>query len=295
MRSAGANPLRRINTALDRSARTDVRVGRTLVPAYGLAVLTGVLSSVAVVLVLGVRRGLPLPTVMMVLAAGALVAAVLARAWKSIAGEERFTFFHYAIGVPAGAAIVLALLGTPVLPYLDLLAIALVICQAIGRAGCLMVGCCHGRPCRLGITYGRSHVDEGFPADLMGVRLFPIQAVEGLGAAIVAVLAILTPADAPAGAVLARTTAAYGAVRFILEPWRGDSERRHLWGLSEGQLTAAALVAIVAVAGRTFGFAAPAGVEVAAAAMLIASLAAVLRRCGVAGRTAGSPQDASPC
>ena len=42
-------------------------------------------------------------------------------------------------------------LELPVLPYLDLTCLGLGIFLVCGRQGCLMVGCCHGKPCGWGI------------------------------------------------------------------------------------------------------------------------------------------------
>src|SRR5207253_2733687 len=109
---------------------------------------------------------------------------------------------------------------------------------AFGRVGCTMVGCCHGRPGRIGLCYREEHADEGFPRYLVGVRLVPVQALESLGvAAIVGVGVALVVAGSTSGTALAWYAAAYAVLRFFLEFLRGDAGRRYSWGFSEAQWT----------------------------------------------------------
>src|SRR5439155_22019386 len=88
--------------------------------------------------------------------------------------------YHHEIDVMINAALLLWLLGQPLLPYLDLTILGIGMFLACGRVGCLMVGCCHGRPHSWGVRYKQEHADAGFAPYYVGVRLFPIQAVESL-------------------------------------------------------------------------------------------------------------------
>src|SRR6185437_4808983 len=161
---------------------------------------------------------------------------------KVLANGEVIIYYHHEIAVIATSALFLRLTAQPILPYLDVLVLGLGLFLAFGRIGCFMVGCCHGRPCRWGIRYGRNHADAGFPHYLVGVSLFPIQAVESLFAfCLVAfgLFMILNP-HAP-GSVLLFHVVAYGCGRFCLEFFRGDADRRYLFGFSEAQWTSCIL------------------------------------------------------
>ena len=83
---------------------------------------------------------------------------------------------------------------------LDVTALGLGVFLTCGRCGCLMVGCCHGKPFRWGVRYGEAHAREGFPAVYVGARLFPVQALEAvIVAAVVSACAVAIVLGAPAG------------------------------------------------------------------------------------------------
>ncbi|MGB2603194.1 MAG: prolipoprotein diacylglyceryl transferase family protein, partial [Terracidiphilus sp.] len=102
--------------------------------------------------------------------------------------------------------------------------------------GCLMVGCCHGRPHRWGIRYREEHAAAGFPSYLVGVRLFPIQAVESLwvlGTVVVGTYFVWSGRQP--GSALAWYIVTYDAGRFAFEFARGDAERPYWLGFSQAQ------------------------------------------------------------
>jgi hypothetical protein len=121
----------------------------------------------------------PLVLVWLVLTA-VLTFLALAMVTKIITGEENLIYYHHEIAVMVVAACLLNLLYQPVLPYLDITILGLGTFLAFGRVGCLMVGCCHGRPHGRGVCYRAEHAAAGFTPYLVGVRLFPIQAVESV-------------------------------------------------------------------------------------------------------------------
>jgi hypothetical protein len=104
----------------------------------------------------------------------------LVAATKIITGEEQIIYYHHEIAVMAMLALFLRLTRQPLLPYLDVGILGIGMFLAFGRVGCLMVGCCHGRPYKFGVCYRPEHAKEGFPDSLVGMRLFPIQAVESM-------------------------------------------------------------------------------------------------------------------
>ena len=175
-----------------------------------------------------------LPVHVAALPAGACAVSFYAYALlrKRITGRECLVLLEH-VWVAAGcSAAALWMAGQPVLPWLDAIAPGLCFFLAAGRAGCLLVGCCHGVPSSIGIVYPPAHAAEGFPDQLVGVRLFPVQLIElaslvGIGA----IGLVLLPTAAP-GMVLAWCSLAYAIARYGLEGVRGD--RRPQWlGLSQ--------------------------------------------------------------
>jgi prolipoprotein diacylglyceryltransferase len=154
------------------------------------------------------------------------MALLLAALTKVVFGVERFSFLHYQVATLASTAALLAALRAPVLPALDLLALALAISQGVGRIGCAFAGCCHGRPFRAGIRYERGRVAEHFA----NARLFPVQLVE---ATLLLALAVIVAMNIGRGAFVLYVSS-YAAMRFALELLRGD-RRPQFAGLSEAQ------------------------------------------------------------
>ncbi|VTU28740.1 prolipoprotein diacylglyceryl transferase family protein [Variovorax sp. RA8] len=178
------------------------------------------------------------------LASGVLTFLVLAMVSKILTGREALIYYHHEVAVLASAALLLSLLALPVLPYLDLNALWLGVFLACGRCGCLMVGCCHGRPHRWGVRYGEDHAAEGFPACYVGVRLFPVQVLEAL--VVISIVAVGTwqfLQGRPAGTVLSTYVVSYSVARIWLEELRGDDARPHWGRFSEAQWTSLLLVA----------------------------------------------------
>lgn len=187
------------------------------------------------------------PWVMAALVLSALATFLaLALITKVIVGVETLIYYHQEIAVMAVAAIVLRLSHQTVLPYLDLTVLGVGMFLACGRVGCLMVGCCHGRPSRWGVCYREEHAAEGFTPYFVGVRLFPVQLVEALCVFVVVTVGILLilSGSRPSEA-LALYVVAYGVVRFVLEFLRGDPPRRYLLGFSEAQWTSLVLTCAV--------------------------------------------------
>jgi len=108
--------------------------------------------------------------------------------------------------------------------------------HAVGRVGCFMNGCCHGRP---------STGWWGVESDLSNVRFVPIQLIEALALLLLCHYLLRSQtheAGKPVGCVFARYLLGYGLARFIIEFFRGDQVPFAL-GLTLPQLTSLALVA----------------------------------------------------
>src|SRR5215211_4800136 len=154
--------------------------------AAGFAV--GAISGLGVADLMGIGLG-TVAAMFVVAVATYLGLAALATV---VTDETGLVFYHHAVAVGAVLAVALAAWHRPVLAPLDVYAVSLMTFLAIARLGCLTVGCCHGRPHDArtpvgAVVYGEAHADDGFPRHLVGVPLFPVQAVEATGAALLAV------------------------------------------------------------------------------------------------------------
>lgn len=114
----------------------------------------------------------------------------------------------------------------PVLAYIDCFAPAVALGHAIGRLGCVMAGCCFGKPIGHDAWYAMI-----FPADVgsfapPGVALYPTQLMEA-GAELVtfAILLVVRHYKKFSGQVVATYLILYGVARFVIEFFRGDMDR----------------------------------------------------------------------
>jgi hypothetical protein len=263
--------------------RMEIRVMGRRLPSYQVCGGTGVLAGLALALGLAWRLGRSPLAVMACAAAAAITSLALALATKAILQEEHLTFYHHAFAIVAAAALVLAALHQPVLGCLDLVVLGLAAVLAVGRVGCLLAGCCYGRPHRWGLRYGAEHVEEGFPSHLAGVRVAPVQAAESLLAlGLVAGGVLLALDGAPQGTVLASSATGYALGRFGLEFLRGDPERPYAAGFSEAQWTS--LLVTAAVAGMALADLIPRPWAAAPAALILAMAAVTVTGLIGAGR-----------
>jgi phosphatidylglycerol---prolipoprotein diacylglyceryl transferase len=124
----------------------------------------------------------------------------------------------------------------PVGEAVNLLAVVVPLAHAIGRLGCLLAGCCHGRPTDLpwGLVYRDPHAAE-LNATPLGVPLHPVPLYEaGLELVSFALCWQLYRRHPRPWAVLAAWAGLYGAERFFVELLRGDA-RSFVAGLSTSQ------------------------------------------------------------
>src|SRR5882672_9437642 len=225
-----------LNCYLDKLVRPEVRLLRTSRPAFQVCGYTGLAPAVLVALTLATRLGLSLVVIAALILAAVLTFFGLVMATKIITGEERIIYYHHEIAVMVVAAFLLWLLRQPILPYLDVMILGVGAFLVCGRVGCLMVGCCHGRPHRLGVCYREEHADAGFTPYFVGVRLFPVQAVESLWVFCIVTTGVTFVLNGrPQGAALAWYVVTYDLGRFCFEFLRGDPGRSYLWGFSQPQ------------------------------------------------------------
>ena len=228
---------------VDRWVAPEIRLLGRSVCAFRACGYTGLTSAFLVAAGLVICQGLSLLVLTYITLGACLTFLLLAAATKVVTGEEQLIYYHHEVAIVSVSALLLRVLHQPALPYLDVTILGLGMFLACGRVGCLMVGCCHGRPSEWGIRYRAEHAAAGFPHYLVGVRLFPIQAVESLAVfCTVIVGSVFVLKGDPPGTALAWYVAAYGSARFCFEFARGDTDRPYLRGFSEAQWTSMLLM-----------------------------------------------------
>lgn len=235
-----------LNNFLDKLARAKVPAFRACWPAFKVCGYTGLALAIVLSLTLVKRLDLSLLVIAGILMVAVLTFLAVAMATKIIVGEERLIFYHDFIAVVAVTSVLLWLLGQPILPYLDVTVLGVGTFLACGRVGCLMVGCCHGRPCHFGVCYREEHAAAGFTPHLAGVRLFPIQAVESLWVSgIVIAGCVLIWLDYTPGEAAAWFVVTYCPARFCFEFARWRPVRSYARGLTQPQWTSPILMAFI--------------------------------------------------
>ena len=102
--------------------------------------------------------------------------------------------------------------------------------HGIGRIGCLMVGCCYGKPCEHGIVFHHSPVAPN------NIPLVPTQLIEiGFNFLLGAVLLFLATRSRWKNRLAFVYLFSYPVFRFVLEFYRGDEYRGIFLGLSTSQ------------------------------------------------------------
>src|SRR4030095_8268399 len=224
-----------INASLDKLAKPHIRIFHRPQSAFHVCGCTGLALAILQSMILATGSGLsPWIILAMVICAVFTFFAVV-MVTKIITGEEQIIYFHHEIAVMLTTAGLLWLLRQPILPYLDVTILGIGIFLTCGRIGCLMVGCCHGRPYRWGVCYRQEHAEAGFAPYLVGVRLFPIQIVESLYVLCIVAVGIVVFSRRSPGEALAWYVITYDIGRFCFEFRRGDTGRPYLYGFSEAQ------------------------------------------------------------
>ncbi len=149
--------------------------------------------------------------------------------WRREIGGQ--TMYGGLVAVPASMPL-LASLKLPFWAFWDIGAFIIVIGMVFTRIGCLLNGCCVGRPTnsRLGLRL----------SDRAGVfrRRIPTQLLEGALGATVLGMAGAVPVDAAPGSVFLNVIAGYAIGRALLE---GTREQRSIAGLASIRAVSLAL------------------------------------------------------
>ena len=234
-----------INSFLDRIVRPKFTVAGRRLNSYMLWVYTGVIMGTTAIFTLSIKKGLSLEIIAEIMLLVSVFSLFLYKSTKIIGKTYAFLnwakkgVYHYQILALIFTGLFLIIRHEPLLAYVDVLVIGLLVYQAFGRIGCLMAGCCHGRPHELGVIYGDKYASTGYPYFIARVRLFPIQLVEALWLFLLTLGALFNiSGDYAWGENVAWYIIGYGLGRFFFEFWRGDPGRIYVWGLSEPQWTA---------------------------------------------------------
>jgi phosphatidylglycerol:prolipoprotein diacylglycerol transferase len=215
-----------------------LKLGPLTLSFYGLAVALGVMAGLALVSLTAPRRGLSPATVRdfyfwMVMAGliGSRLAYV-AFHWPEFEGDWGGILAYWRGGLMFQGGLAGALLVAPIFlkkeglafwPAFDVLAPSLALGQALGRLGCLSAGCCYGRPLEPGVGWGLTF-PPGSQAPA-GLPLWPTQLVEAFFLALLALgltAALRAPWCRRPGRVAALYLAGAGALRLVMESFRGD-------------------------------------------------------------------------
>jgi hypothetical protein len=242
-------------------------------PPYLVLGSAGVAVAFTVMVSLFLAWGLPV-----VLAAALLMSSLTLFVVAGLVRQRLMKIEHVLLEdvllVLTAAAAIAHLAGQPVWRTLDATAISLGAFIVFGRLGCLTGGCCHGRPCRIGVRY---RDPEAVESPLLGVRLFPVQLVEAAWTLLVTLLALSVSGRGP-GTALWCWLLGYSAGRFVLELARGDRRRPRLGPMTEAQwLAVGILVARIALEESARPLA-RVNVALAGGALLLALLGWVTRR-----------------
>ncbi|MBR3632210.1 MAG: prolipoprotein diacylglyceryl transferase [Elusimicrobiaceae bacterium] len=148
-----------------------------------------------------------------------------------------FVFFGGAIAAVGTLLYYLKKKKLPVLQTADFYIVALPLGHAIGRIGCFLAGCCHGKPTDLpwGVAFTNPH--SLVAHEYLGVHLHPTQLYEVvLNLILFFILQRLYKKPHKNGTILIAYLLGYACLRFGVEFFRGDYRGGFFWGLSPSQL-----------------------------------------------------------
>lgn len=204
----------------------------------------GLLSGMITLPILMRQPGVGLLISDLIIIANLIVFILLIRVSRWLFKGTRIVLLEHVVGALIVTTLVLVWTSSPMLDGLDAWILSTTLGLAIGRVGCLLGGCCHGRPSAVGICYSW-RMWRQIPQEFNRVRLIPVQCYEFLllvAIFIIGFILFLLPHHS--GDILVLFMTLYGAGRFGLEFLRGDS-RPYWQGLSEPQWTSLGLICLV--------------------------------------------------
>lgn len=237
------------------------------VHSYGLMLLLAGVTGTALTVLLGRRRGLAgwdsASVALLALGCGLLGAGLLDALvnWRELLSrgyQPGLVFYGGFLGAGAGVLAFVRRFRLPLGDLGDVGAVVIPVGHALGRLGCLLGGCCYGRPA--GSWPGLIFSDPDAPATLLSQGRLPLHAVQLYEAAGLLAIAALSAGlflkGRWRGRLMLLYLGAYALLRFFTETLRGDRYRGHWGPLSTSQWIAVAvllLVALLATVGRRSG------------------------------------------
>jgi phosphatidylglycerol:prolipoprotein diacylglycerol transferase len=152
--------------------------------------------------------------------------------------REGFVFFGGFIAAMVVTILYTRRKGLPLMKVADAFAPGAALGHAFGRLGCFFEGCCYGRACDLpwAVQFPSSHLAAGF-------RVHPSQLYEAAGNLVIfAGLSLYARRKRFDGQVWWSYVLAYGALRFVIEFFRGDYETYYFGVFTNAHLIAAGLM-----------------------------------------------------
>lgn len=233
------------------NAFTTRRMGRYRILSHApWSFLAGFLCLFLPCLLLG---GAAAPQLLLLLLVGLLAAAFWGQALEGGSPLQRpFGYFGSVLGLLCVGGVLL-LAGKPVWPLLAAVACSSPWIQAAGRVRCLVQGCCHGRhvadgpptPLRQGITVTNPHSRVVHLSQLHGREIYPTQLYSILGNLVMGLLLFRAwTLGAPAGLLCGLYFILSGALRFVEEGYRGETQTPRCLGLPVYQWLAVLMAAL---------------------------------------------------
>ncbi|MHB1277113.1 MAG: prolipoprotein diacylglyceryl transferase [Bacteroidia bacterium] len=139
-------------------------------------------------------------------------------------------------------------LKLPIMPMLDVIAIAGALVHGFGKVGCLMSGCCHGKVCESAWSLTFHHPESS--AEPLDTPLYPTQIYDALLIfSIVAFMIWYSGRKRFHGQLLLFYAILYGVGRTLTEIYRGDEERGYI---IDGMLSHSQFLALLILIGSAF-------------------------------------------
>jgi protein-S-isoprenylcysteine O-methyltransferase Ste14 len=208
------------------------RIGGVRFLGYGLYALLG--GAVGFTIAAGAAGPDAFWQLVLVHFAGLIGAGLWAQKLEGSSKLSRPFGYYGAVLGAVGTTIVAGVVGGNTMLLLAAIALAAPWIQAIGRARCLMQGCCHGSEASesVGIRYWREQSRVTYLAGLRGVPLHPTPLYSMLANAVTWVILLrLWSLDAPLSLIAGAYFMLTGVARFVEESYRGEPQTPVVGGL----------------------------------------------------------------
>lgn len=165
------------------------------------------------------------------------VSLIQAGQWKALLAGG-MVFYGGLLGGLAGAALITRYFWLDPWEYIPAILPGGVLIAGMGRIGCTMAGCCHGRIWSFGIVYHHSLIAPN------GVTLFPTQPMEACFDFLLVILLIYLGKKISGQALLWTYLLSYSTFRFFLEFIRGDEVRGFFLCFSTSQWISLGIISV---------------------------------------------------